>query len=205
MGISIHIAIYAIVFGLTVALIFIDHGLSSRSLRSVILGITPFLALALVSNLLLTMNGLPIMEWAFPLICFLALCYFCRSPRVFKVGARALYASSVLLCVNFVLLTQMSTYSADPARTLRSNTSVISVKKESARTLLENKFAATDTIARGPVSNILDDPSFDSITVLSSCRQWHTWFTRLYFIQIDRKPLFYPGGPLATSTALLEL
>ena len=201
-----HLGLLALVVLVTAAVVVPNWGTARRPFGVVLLAALPFLGLGVLSALLLSARGTPLIEWALPMIAVLIAGVCCRSDKAFNGLRWGLFGLAIALWLNFGLLIRPGGgYTAEPAFSQVITKSIQANEIKAAGEAMRTKFPDDATYPAGPVGKILDDPRFDAVDALAVRSEWHTPLTRLYREVHSKAPLWYPGGEIASASQKLEV
>ena len=205
MLIVLHILLIVLTAIGTASAVALNWGPLRRPCGTVLVASLPILALGVLSALLLSAKGAPMVEWVLPLLALLIAGLCCRSDKVFKALRWGLTGIAVLLWLNFgFLVGGGGGYTAKPDHTRQFATMIQSSEINAAGEAMRAKLPPDATYPAGPVGAILDDSRFDAVDALAVRPEWHTPLTRLYREVHARAPLWYPGGEIASASQKLE-
>lgn len=117
--VTFHLAQMVAVVALTIVAVALAPGYARRPARSLLLAVTPFLLVGVLSFLTLNAGGKPTLEWMLPLCGVVVLGLFCRSDPIFRRAGAAMLVLSVVLVGTFLSLVGSGDYTAAPASTAR--------------------------------------------------------------------------------------
>ena len=178
MMLGLHLSLLAVVVVSTVACSIWFRGRAERPIGSILFAILPFVLLGVLSGLLVSATGAPMIEWILPALAVLTVGLTCKSDRVFDWFRWSMPLVALVLFLNFTLLVH-GEYTASTQYPVRVGESLQSAWKQEAGNALRDRFGPEEVIAEGPVSRILGDPKYDKVDSLAVERQWHTPITRL--------------------------
>ena len=201
----VHLGMLALTVLVTAAVVIPNWGGARRSLGTVLVSALPFLGLGVLSGLLLSSKGVPLIEWVLPMIAVLIAGVGCRSDKAFNGLRWGLFGLAVALWLNFGFLVGGGGFTANPDFTRAIATSMRKNEVNAAGEAMRAKFAPDADYPAGPVGEILADPRFDAVDSLTARSEWHTPLTRLYREDRAKAPLWYPGGEVAEASRKLEV
>ncbi len=204
MQVDLHLFLLAAVVVATVGCAVRYRGRTTRSMGAVLAATSPFLVLGVISGLLLSARGAPVVEWALPMIAVLVVGVTCRSDRAFDVFRWSMTVAALILFVNFLSLVQ-GDYTSIPYYSRAVSRSLAIHAKTQASQDLQARFGPEEVIPEGPVSGILGEPKYDRVETLVVERQWYTPITRLSRVRKEPASLWYPGGAVETGSKHLEV
>ena len=190
-----------------------SHGRPTRPLRQ---AMAPVLAIAVVGAVcacLLNLRGVPIAEWAFPVIGAVCVGLFVKHDLAFRVAGWALFLVAVVLCANGCWLLASGEYTTAPQRTKQFYQARENVFLQSSAKALRNALPPTEVLPEGPLSKVLAESDRDPRQAADLQTHWdreeihtlwHTWYTRLHKIRAVPGEIWYPGGPVASASAKLQ-
>lgn len=182
MNVTTHFTVLASIVAGTLACLLVRGGLSRRPFWSVLLAFLPFWLIGITGSLLLSINGVPTVEWIVPGVAVLLLGFFCKSDAVFTSARWGLLAASVLLCVNFLVQTTRD-YTASPERTRGAAAAYERAELLSLRKQLDEQAGG-----ERPAGEV------GKLTVRKPVAEWHTPLTRLHRIERTPAVVWFPGG-----------
>jgi len=182
--IEAHVTLLALIVLWTVGCIAFRPGIAKRSIWPVLLAFLPFWLIGITCMLLL-MQGVPTVEWLVPSICVLLIGLLCRSETLWTFSRWALLGVSILLLVDFAVLTGSNRYTANPAGTGNIREAA---ERTRFRAALKRKHSPDAVLPAGPLGET---------TVWESEKEWHTPLTRLYRVRSEKAVVWYSGGPLS--------
>lgn len=200
-----HLGLLALVVVVTAAVVIPNWGAARRPLGVVLIATLPFLVLGVLSALLLSAKGAPVIEWVLPMIGVLIAGVCCRSDRAFNGLRWGLFGLAIALWLNFGLLIRPGGgYTAEPAYSQAITKSIQTNEIKAAGEAMRAQLPGDATYPAGPVGKILDNPRFDAVDALAVRSEWHTPITRLHREVHSKAPLWYPGGEIASASQKLE-
>lgn len=206
MLLMIHLALLAIAAIGTVAVITADWGPFRRPTKTLLVASLPMLFLGIMSALLLSSKGAPVIEWVLPLVAVLIAGVCCRSDRAFNGLRWGLTGIAVVLWLNFIFLVNGGGgFTARPNHTRAFGAMIQKAEVKAAGETLREKLAPNADYPAGSVGELLDDPRFDAVDALTVRSEWHTPLTRLYREERAKVPLWYPGGEVDVASHKLEV
>lgn len=191
---ALHVALLAAVIIFTAACLFARTGRQSRPLRTILVAFLPFLLIAVVCSLLLRLDR-PLVEWIAPGIAMLLIGLFCRSDALFAFARQALPLVAVLLCLNFLALTDGG-YTNIPKVTIALSTSRLRAGLDSMAKRLRDQH---------PTDALLPPGEIGTLTVATPVREWHTTLTRLWRVEEKPATVWYPGGKAGEAAEHLQI
>ncbi len=202
----VHIGVLATVVVATAAVVVPNWGRPQRSTGAVLVAVLPFLALGVLSALLLAAKGKPGIEWALPAIAVLIAGITCRSDKAFNGLRWGLLGLAVALWLNFMFLVNGGGgFTTRPSHTLALGAMMRNAEVKAAGETLRSKLAPNADYPAGSVGELLDDPRFDAVESWSVRSEWHTPLTGLYREDRVKAPLWYPGGEVDVASHKLEV
>lgn len=117
--VAFYLALMVAVVMLTVVAVALAPGYARRPASSLLLAVTPFLLVGVLSFLTLNAGGKSTLEWILPLCGVVVLGLFCRSDIIFRRAGAGLLVLSVVLAGIFLSLVGSGDYTAAPAATAR--------------------------------------------------------------------------------------
>lgn len=196
---TLHLVLLALVAASAFLLAMIRPGRPQyRSLGQVMLAASPFVAIALLTRLVLSVNGIPFLEWLLPLACVLLVGCFCTSNQLFGWYTVGVLVASAVLCFNYVGLIRSGGFTGRPAAIERVWHASEMVAVRSAEAELRKVFPADTDVPEGPVAKLTGNDDYNRIKQVRSRRVWHTWMTGLYAVESRDAIVWCRGGKAST-------
>ena len=206
MLVTFHFTCIILIILFTLVIIVQTRDRSNRALFEVLIGITPVIMLGVITSMLLRINGTPTVEWALPAICILLLGMFGNSKRDYNRVLILMYCFSLMLCLNFLILTH-NDYTSDPERTIAVYDTQKFVLLRKAKNALIRKKRLDINLIEAPVSRHIDNMNVDEYCIKSTTtvKEWHSFITRLYRVSRTDNIIWHRGGKVMESGENLEL
>ena len=172
-----------------------------RPAREVILAIAPIAAVGLIFLGLLSLAGIPIAEWLFPLIGATIGALFVKSNRAFQVIRWTMFGLSVGLCLNAMAL-RMDGYASSSL--LRAYQAADRNRLAAIADKLRHRFPGDKELPAGSLVTVLAEQELTVWSRSTLLPVWHTAFTGLYQVAETPGEVWYPGGPVESGAGKLE-
>ncbi|MGC1275950.1 MAG: hypothetical protein WBC44_19770 [Planctomycetaceae bacterium] len=193
--ISVHFLSLGLVVVWTIACLITRPGRPRRTLGTILLAVLPFWLIGITGSLLLSVNGVPTVEWILPAIAVLLIGIACKSQALFTFSRWLLPVVTVLLCVNFLALTSRG-YTAAPKKTVGAYAAVMRARVQNEMKTFREQYPPDATLPPGPIRKVI---------VHSAESEWHTPLTRLHRLERTPSVVWYPGGKVDEAAEKLEI
>lgn len=205
MNLFIHLGLLGCTVLATGILLIIPGKQATRSNRDLAFAMFPFLLLGVLSGLLLSSTGKPLVEWILPALSVLFIGKFAKSRFAFETARWTLLVVAIILFYNFTELVHRN-YTAAPEMTRRAAAAQCHNLIRSAGKDLRRSFPAGSVLPEGPVSKYIpNSPYVKNVATLHARHEWHTVFTRLNRVDLARAVLWYPGGEVVSSSQSITI
>ena len=173
-----------------------------RPWQEVVAAIAPIAVVGVIFLLGLSVTGVPIAEWLFPMIGVTIAGVLVKSNRTFQAIRWVLFVLAVGLGINGWALRSDSYVSSSAQRFYQGaerNRLVV------IRNKLEQTYPGNKELPAQPVAQILAEQ--EDLTTWNRKKLhsvWHTAFTGLYRVTETAGEAWYPGGPVAIGAGKVE-
>ncbi|MBX6316383.1 MAG: hypothetical protein IRY99_26245 [Isosphaeraceae bacterium] len=114
------------------------------------------------------------------------------------------FAVALVLCGSFLHLVKTD-FTAAPQRTLGLRRLISRGQVDAAAKALQKAFPPDSTFPEAPVGQLLGNPNYGEVEVVTAERHWYTPISRLYRVRRDKAVIWYPGGKVQEASRHLEL
>ncbi|RUL81174.1 hypothetical protein [Tautonia sociabilis] len=165
-----------------------------RPWSHILLAVSPFLVLAVLTRLLLSAPGSPVIEWLVPLAGVLVVGFLCKSNTLFTVYAVGAFVASLVLCGNYILLVHGGGYTGRPSVSEHGWRATELNSIRAAEADLQKTFREDTVVPEGPVATLVGNEEYNHVERAYARRTWHTWLTGLYAIERHDALVWCQGG-----------
>lgn len=200
----LHIVFLFLIPVITLGVLVWDGGPFAIRLQRMTGGLVPLLILAVIAQLILNMNGVPILEWLIPMVVVLICASYCKSESVFRLVRWSMFVLAVLLCGSFLSLVAFD-YTTRPEMLTslydaRTKAGLRAIARD-----LRQQLKKDEDVAPCPVTQLLGNERVGEFYEIQVQSRWHTWVTRVY--KVERYPViaWYVGDVWEEGEKSIEL